>query len=165
MAIRDIRITKKIPLEKIREAIEMARSQFGIEYPFARKHTTWLLGEDIRLSIENVGLIEASGVHKTQLDLKPVVEPYLEDLSYDAHGLADGYKPFTWKGYDIVFDPAIQFGEPFVRPGRHTVVTLCDAFDVEGGYDAAAKVFDVKPEAIEAARKYYFDYLRPSDTM
>jgi uncharacterized protein (DUF433 family) len=164
MAIRDIRIARPhISLDKIRETIEMSKSRFGIEYPFARKHTTYLLGDDIRLDVKGVGLVESSGTHKSQLDIREVVEQYLEDLSYDADGLASGYVPFRWKEHDIVFDPKRHFGLPFVRPGRYSVASLCDAFESEGGYRAAAKAYNIKVDAIEAARKYFFDYLRTSD--
>jgi uncharacterized protein (DUF433 family) len=159
MAIRDIRDTKKIPLERIRETIEMAHSKFNIDYPFARKHTTYLLGEHIKLEIEGYGLIDATGPHKNQLNLK-VMESYLEDLSYDAEGLAKQYVPYVWKGHSIVLDPSRRFGEPFVRPGRYSVNALCDAYEAEGSDRAAARALGVKEEAVEAARRYLYDYLR-----
>jgi len=165
MAIRDIRLTRKIPLEKLRKTVEMSERRFRLPYPFAMKHTTWLLGEEIRLDIKGYGIIEATGAHADQLNIRPVIERYMEDLSYDAKGLADGYTPFVWKNHKIVLNPKMHFGEPFVRPGRHTVSTLCDAFQAEGSYAAAAKAYNVKTEAVEAAYKYFYDYLRPSDTV
>jgi hypothetical protein len=171
MAIRDIRLKHRIHLDKIRDTVDMARSKFGISYPFARKHTTWLLGDDINLDIVGYGLIGTTGEHKRQLAMRPVVEQYLEDLSYDAEGLAKGYSPFSYKGYRIIFNPHVRFGEPMVvadkkakvKPCRYSVRALCDAFDSEGNYAAAARVMGVAQEAVEAARKYYFDYLKPID--
>jgi uncharacterized protein (DUF433 family) len=163
MAIRDIRIARPhLPLEKIRETVEMSRSKFGISYPFARKHTTYLLGDELRLNIEGVGLIEATGDHKSQMNIRPVVEKYLEDLSFDADGWAKVYTPFKWKEHSIIFDPQKHFGAPYVKPGRHTVATLCEAYEIEGSYKAAAKAYGVKIEAVEAAVKYSYDYLRRS---
>lgn len=163
MAIRDIHFTRRhIPLDKIREAVEMARKQFGIDYPFARKHTTYLLGDssDIRLSIDGYGLVEASGANKNQLVIRPVAEQYLQDVSFDAAGWANGYTPFKWKEHAIVFDPHRNFGAPFVKPGRYTVATLCNAYESEGGYNEAAKAYGVRVEAVETAVKYFYDYLR-----
>jgi uncharacterized protein (DUF433 family) len=172
MAIRQIRRTHKVPLEKIRETIELAKNELKIDYPFARKHVTKLLGNEIHLNIAGVGLIETSGEHKRQFDIRPVVEPYLKDLSFDAKGLANGYSPFSYKGYDIVFDPHIRFGEPLVKPTpksgskrcRYSVVTLCNAYIAEGTHESAARAFGVSVEAVEAATKYYFDYLIQDET-
>ena len=50
MAIRDIRIAHPhIHLDKIRETVDMAKSKFKIDYPFARKHTT-------KLSLANISV-------------------------------------------------------------------------------------------------------------
>src|SRR6185437_6003561 len=88
LAIRDIRIAfPRLHLDKIRETIEMAKSKFGIDYPFARKHTTFLRGDDLVLDIEKIGIVESTGPHKSQLNMRKVVERYLVDLSYDAAGL------------------------------------------------------------------------------
>jgi len=164
MAIRDIRIYwPNIHLDKIRSTIDMARQKFNIEYPFAMKHATYRFGDQIILEIPGYGTIEATGPHKSQLNMRRVIEQYLEDLSWDAKGLAAKYTPFSFRGHDIVLDPSIQFGEPTVNPGRYTVSTLCNAYEAEGGYDAAAKAYGVPKEAVEAAMRYNFDYLRTSE--
>jgi hypothetical protein len=173
MAIRDIRITHRIHLDQIRETVEMAKTKFNLDYPFARKHTTWLRGGHISLAIKGYGLIESTGPHKSQLNMRPVVEKYMEDLSYDAEGLAKGYSPFSHKGYRIVFNPRFRFGEPMVlpvpkrkvKPCRYSVVALCEAYASEGGPAGAARALGVNQDAVEAAHKYYFDYLRPSDAV
>lgn len=171
MAIRQIRHTHKVPLEKIRETIDIAKRDFNIDYPFARRHVTKLLGNEISLDVAGVGLIETTGEHKRQFEIRPVVEPYLKDLSFDAAGLAKGYSPFSYRGYDIVFNPHVRFGEPLVKPSpksrskrcRYSVVTLCNAYIAEGSCEAAARAYGVSVEAVEAATKYYFDYLQTSD--
>lgn len=172
MAIRDIRIKNPhIHLEKIRDTVELAKKQYGIDYPFARRHTTKLLGDELLLDIKGYGLVESSGDHKSQLDIRPVVERYLEDLSFDAAGLAKGYSPFTHQGYKIVLNPHIRFGEPMVvpvpkkksKPCRYSVQALCEGFESEGSYSAAARTLGVASEAVEAAHRYYYDYLKPID--
>jgi uncharacterized protein (DUF433 family) len=165
MAIRDIRATRKIPLEKLRQTVEMSDRKFKLPYPFAMKHTTWLFGDEIKLDIKKYGIIEATGAHASQLNFRPVIERYLESLSYDAEGMASGYTPLEFKGFKIVLSPKINFGEPMVRPGRHSVATLVNALETEGSYIAAAKAYRVKPEAVEAAYKYFYDYLRPTNVL
>src|SRR5665213_373196 len=171
MAIRQIRKTHKVPLEKIRETIDIAKKDFKIDYPFARRHITKLLGNEISLDITGYGLIETTGEHRRQFEIRPVVEPYLTDLSFDTKGLANIYVPYNHKGYNIVFDPRFRFGEPLVKPApksgskrcRYSVVALCNAYIAEGSLEAAALAYGVSPEAVEAATKYYFDYLQTID--
>src|SRR5436305_15157494 len=42
LAIREIRFQHKVPLSKFREAIKVAKDKHDLDYPFARKHCTYL---------------------------------------------------------------------------------------------------------------------------
>src|ERR1700690_3903874 len=42
LAIREIRMQRKILLKKFRQAIEVAKTAFKLDYPFATKHVTYL---------------------------------------------------------------------------------------------------------------------------
>src|SRR5687768_6967785 len=77
LAIRAIRTTRKVPLNKIRETVERAHEQYGIEYPFARRHTTYLLGDEVLLDLRDFGLVQVTGKQANQLAMKKVVEIYL----------------------------------------------------------------------------------------
>ena len=155
LAIRDIRNRRKIPLDVIRQTIDTAEQMYGIKYPFARKHVTKLFGDQISLNIDGYGLVEASGGHRNQFQMMPVIERYLDDLSWDGDGLAEAYTPLRYDGFSVVIDRRIQFGEPVVRPGRYTARTLYDAYAAEGGMQEAAKAYGVQPGAIDIARRYF----------
>ena len=65
LAIRAIREQKeKVPLQKIREAIELATAM-GVPYPFARQHSTFLWDGEIQLDVAGQ-LIQASGRRRGQ---------------------------------------------------------------------------------------------------
>ena len=159
LAIRAIRIQQRVPLQKIRQAMEIATKDFGMTYPFARAHTTFLWGGEIviRPGIDAQGydeFVEASGKHRRNRLLTKVVEIYLRDLTFSQKGLASLYRAFKWNGVEINMDPTQYFGEPLM-PSRHTAKTLWEASQIEGGLEPAAKAFGVSVEEVEAACRFY----------
>jgi hypothetical protein len=63
LAIRAIRIQKRVPLKKIRQAVELAEETLNVDYPFARKHTTFLGGGDeIVIKMGDDEYVEAPGL-------------------------------------------------------------------------------------------------------
>src|SRR5208337_5526414 len=46
LAVRNLRVHYRVKLQKIREAVDRASQEFGIDFPFARKHTTFLFDKD-----------------------------------------------------------------------------------------------------------------------
>src|SRR4051812_18509560 len=50
LAIREIRIQRRVPLNKFRQAISLAKAKYGMAYPFATKHCTFLLGDELVIS-------------------------------------------------------------------------------------------------------------------
>jgi uncharacterized protein (DUF433 family) len=160
MAIRAIRLEKKVPLQKIRACIEIAEGDYGITYPFARKHSTYLFDDDIVLRVEDA-LIQMTGKYRHNHLIREVAELYMEKLSFDAEGLAREYVPFESRGHQVRLTPEIHFGYPTVYPSRRSVQTLVEAYYAEGGYGPAARAFDVDEDEIKVALEYE-DYLHSS---
>ncbi len=173
LAIRSIRSTFKIPLPKIRQAVQQAKDRFGVEYPFAMKHTTYLCSDGkkeghgeiiIRVGDADDGgefkerYIQISGKRRGNLVMKEVVELYLEDLSFDDSGVANEY--CAWKKGDgkVVMNPHRRFGEPVIPSCGYTAETLYEASINEGGIDAAAEAFGVSRDDVKLAWSY-FDHL------
>lgn len=161
LAIRAIRQTRKVPLQKIREAIEAAKQLYKIDYPFAIKHTTYLLGKEvvIRTPCDKAKFVQLTGKAKRNRLLTEVAELYLEDLSFDANGLANRYLAWKKDEYEIVMDPHQRFGEPLLPSCGYTARALFDAYRIEGGIDQAAKCYGVEPAEVKAAIEY-FDHLQ-----
>jgi uncharacterized protein (DUF433 family) len=165
LAIRAIREERAIPLQKIRQAIETAQS-LGVSFPFARKHKIFLLGEDIHIEgpafpqQEKGDLIQASGRQRRQYVMRPVVELYLDDLTFGRDGLATKYRVYESAGVQIKMDPTIHFGEP-LTPSGYTAWTLWEACRAEGSPTAAAKAYGVPEIEVRVAFRY-IDSIRPT---
>jgi len=154
LAIRAIRQAYNIPLNRIREGIEKAQSDYSIEYPFARKHITMTDGKEIYI-YEKDDLINLTGKKSGQYNLRKIVELYLEDLCYDENGYANRWTPIT----GIVLRPELRFGEPIVESCGITAYTLYEAAQVEGSIESVAEIFEVNEEEVKLAYKY-FDSLK-----
>ena len=77
LAIREIRIQWGAPLAKFRQAIDIAKTKFGMKYPLAMKHYTWLWGEDLVIRPTEKEFVQASGKNRGNR-LLPFVEPTLK---------------------------------------------------------------------------------------
>ena len=161
MAVRAIREQRKnVTLQKIRQAIDFA-TNMGIPYPFARKHTTYLWDDEIQLEVDGFGLIQASGRQRGQFAMKQIVEVYLDDLSFDADGLANEYTAYESAGVKIIMRPTIRFGEPIVMGCGYTAWTLWQACLSEGSVESAANAYGVQEVEVRVAYKY-IDSIRPA---
>jgi uncharacterized protein (DUF433 family) len=172
LAVREVRNRHRLPLQRIRQGVEEARSRYGIEYPLARKHKIYLFSDQkgeghgeivIRLDDDEVDdrYIQLTGRAKGNLMIRPVVEMFLEDLHFDPQtGLATQYSPMEDEGASIVLNPHRRFGEPIVDPGGYTAETLWHATNTEGGIEAAAEAYGVTVGEVRLANKYY-DTLLP----
>ena len=172
LAIRDIRNTYKITLEKIRQAVEFVQRQTGVKHPFAMRHMTYIVSDrqhkghgEIIIRITEIDgdetkFIQASGKASGNFVIRPVVEMYMDELTYDNEGLAEEYRPLAMNGERILLTPHRRFGEPIVESCGYTAETLWEAAINEGSVDAAAMAFGVPESAVRIAYKYY-DHLSP----
>jgi hypothetical protein len=166
LAIREIRIQREVPLSKIRQAIEYSKDKHGIVHPFARKHTTFLYGDELMIRVGHRGAeeyVEASGKHRGQKHFQ-FVELYMEDLSFDADGLANKFQIFKADGVkpvSVTMDPAIRFGEPML-PSGYSASAIWNAIRTEGGLREAADAYGIDVPEAEAAYRFVVNYLGKS---
>jgi uncharacterized protein (DUF433 family) len=158
MAIRAIRTreTNRLSLQKIRATINEAK-KLGIDYPFARRHQTYLFQDDvvIRMSSDPDVIIQVTGKYKQHQLIQQAVELYMEDLGFDLEtGLANKYTPMRDNGRMIVVDPKIQYGAPVVLPCGYTAAALIDASHSEGSINAAAEAMEVESADVLFALRY-----------
>lgn len=158
LAIRAFR-TCKIPLQKIRTAVNNAADRYGVEHPFARSHVTFWDGTDIHIEISDGLLTQVTGKQIGQGSFKKIVEVYLRDLNFNDEGVADSYRAFSWNDAEIMMNPKIRFGEPIVLSCGYTAQSLWQASITEGSIEAASRVYGVAVEEAEAAYRYY-DFLQ-----
>ena len=156
VAIRTIRRERSVPLPKIREAVERAEKVYKLTNIFARPHCTVLFDGDIHIYPEGCDSpVQITGKRLNQMGMRPIVEPYQRDLSFDVNGLARLFTAFKFEDQSVIIDPAVRFGEPYVKSCGYAARTFYDAVLSEGGITEAAKAFDVPSQAVEAAYRYY----------
>jgi len=163
LAIRSIRLSKtdtgksgrNVPLQKIRKVVEKAESQ-GLPFPFAREHRTYLFDDEIVVHLlKEDELVCLTGKYRNQHLIRPVVELYAEDLTFEGWDYtANRYTPYHYRGRTVVIDPAVRFGQAFIDPSGYTVEALVTAFETEGSTDAAARAYGVDEDDIRAAQRY-----------
>jgi uncharacterized protein (DUF433 family) len=159
LAVRNLRLHHNVKLQKIRDAINRASQDFSIDYPFARKHTTYLFEGDIWIKPEGKTLTQLSGRNHGQKGIRPVIERFYKDISFDAHlGLASQYKAYESKRNKIIMNPKIRFGAPMLEGSGYTPEALYEAAKTEGSAMAAAKNYGVTKSQVETSIDYC-DYL------
>ncbi len=167
LAVREVRREHKIPLQRIRKGIDAARDLFGLDFPLAYKHRIYLFSDQkgeghgnmaIRLgddeeSVEDL-YVQLTGKAKGSFLMTQVVEMFLNDLTFDANGMASQYRPMTKNGAAILLDPDRRLGEPIVEPNGYTARILRHATTTEGGPEAAASVYGVSLDEVVLANEY-----------
>jgi uncharacterized protein (DUF433 family) len=166
LAIRNLRVLYKIPLQDIRDAVDRAVKDHGITHPFAYKHTTFLFEKKIWIQPEGKDLIQISGKGHGQTGLTPIIENFYKDISFDAEtGFASSYKAYerTYASgsHKIVMNPKVRFGEPILDNSGYTPEALFEAAKIEGSVEEAARNYDVGVDQIRICIDY-FDYLSGS---
>jgi uncharacterized protein (DUF433 family) len=160
LAIREIRTQHNVPLQKFREAIQVAKRNLKMTYPFARKHCTYWSGQELIIR-ERPGekeFVEASGKHRGQR-LFSFIERYLDDLTYDTAGLAREYVIYRSPDkVEIKMSPERRFGEPLL-PSGYTPHAIWEAVTIEGGFPQAAKAYGIDREQVKAAYDFVNGYL------
>ncbi len=159
MSVRSIRLMKKTPLQRIRDAVSAASQEFEIEFPLAARHRIFFLGEEIIINVgdqESKKYLQVTGRHKSNFVLTEVAEFFKENLFFDdVLGLASSYRPFEYKNCGIVMDPTIRFGEPYLPSCGYSAQSLMDAYQSEGGLEPAAKAYSVQVHEVETAVRFY----------
>lgn len=156
MAVRDIRRLHKVPLPKIREAVRRAETDYALTHIFARPHCSVLFEGDIFIYPKGeASPVQVSGKRPHQIALRPIVEVFQRDLSFDEDGLARLFTAYRFADEAVVMDPAVRFGEPCVTSCGYSARTLHDAVLSEGGVPEAARAFDVPEAAVDVALRYY----------
>lgn len=160
--IRQIRTDTecRIPLNKIREAIEVASRKYNVHYPLARDHTTFFYGKEIVIALgsdedeQKKEFVQLTGKTKHHGMIGKIVKLYAKDLTFDPNGLVNGFKASNYDGVEIWMRPTLRFGEPIVSGCGYTARTLYEATVVEGSYEQAASAYGISIGQVEAAYRY-----------
>jgi uncharacterized protein (DUF433 family) len=159
LAVRNLRVIYNIELQKIRDAVDHASKEFNVQYPFARRHTTFLFENEIWIRPEGKTITQLSGKEHGQTGITQVIERFYEDVSFDPKtGFANLYKAYESRGNKIIMNPRIRFGEPMLENCGYTPQALFEAAKTEGSAEAAARSYGVSVGQVQTSIDY-IDYL------
>jgi uncharacterized protein (DUF433 family) len=163
-AVRTLRMHpkgKRLTLQHIRRVVKECEEK-ELWYPLARKHILYVFGGRLILRTadgEYVGLDPK--IDRDQLYHARIVEPFLEELSFNEDGMATSWTPLTSPNFRVSLDADRRFGMPAIEPGGILVSALVSAAHAEGSIEEAADSFETKPEAVVLAMKYE-EYISPA---
>jgi uncharacterized protein (DUF433 family) len=153
MSLRNLRRVEEVPLDRIQQAIQVAHHDYGIEFPFARRHQTYMLGKEILLNVDGI-MVQISGKQRHQQLVPRLVAKYIKELSFGSNGLANCYTAMRRGAYSVQLDPMRALGHPMVLPVHMTVGAIVEVVQTEGSVERAARMLDIPRAAVKLATDY-----------
>jgi uncharacterized protein (DUF433 family) len=151
--LASIRREHRIPLQKVRKALEFVKKQLGISRPLvnARFET-----DGVSLMIRELEkLINIS--REGQLEIEPVIRTFLKRVRRDADGMPIKLYPFTRRAVTahepkpVEIDPRIAFGRPVLAGRAVPTAVLADRFKAGDSLADLAEDYDTSTQTIEEA--------------
>ncbi len=148
-----------VSLPVIRATAEMAREQFGMDYPLtARRFRTD--GKLIYLeAVAKTGEEKMIDVARRQFVFSDVIKPSLyAGIEYDGSHAKRWY-PLGAAHKVVMLDPERQFGTPIINGACIPTDTLFASFLAEKrDRNAVARIFDISPKMVDAAVRFESEY-------
>jgi uncharacterized protein (DUF433 family) len=148
-----IRREHRIPLQKVRRALDYVKKQLGIRRPLinARFET-----DGVSLMVRELEkLINVS--REGQLEIEPVIRTFLKRIRRDPDGVPIKLYPFTRKAATadepepVEIDPRIAFGRPVLAGRAVPTAVLADRFKAGDNLADLAEDYDTSTQTIEEA--------------
>lgn len=135
--------------QKIQRYYRQLSKELNTHHPFARTiHTD---GKSIWY--EALGeLIKADG--KRQLDLKYLLESFLDKIEFGANGLAQKYYPLN-DSKNIVIDPRHQFGSPTIAGTNIKTLIINDFYKSGESVENICNLYNITEKQVLDAIQYY----------
>jgi len=148
-----LRREHRIPLQKVRRALDYVERQLGVERPLinARFET-----DGVNLLVRELErLVNVS--QEGQLEIEPVIRAYLRRIERDPSGLPIKLYPFTQRSVSaddpqpVEIDPRVSFGRPVLAGRGVPTAVLADRFKAGDSLTDLAEDYDTSPQVIEEA--------------
>jgi uncharacterized protein (DUF433 family) len=141
-----------VPLQRIRPAVEMLSRTIGIDHALASRRLYTDGAEvlyDYAAKRAEDDLLELVVVRTGQHQFSEIVRDYLRRITYGVDGWASTVRLPSYDCAEVVVDPRIAFGLPFIVHGGARVEDLVDRFVAGDGVADIAEDFGVPPEEVE----------------
>lgn len=143
----------KVGIVQIRTATEHLAARIRSRHPLADVdvHTDW-----VDLYVEFFGELE--NVTNRQQPLRAVIEPYLQRIERDQHGLARRLFPPTRDDDDgprtVVIDPGRRFGRPVLVSANVETSAIADRFFAGDDIPALARDLEISESDVSDAVRF-----------
>jgi uncharacterized protein (DUF433 family) len=139
----------------IRSIFEEVRRSLRQPHPFA---TNEVFRTDGRKIMEEI--VSSSG--KVLYDLKTknyemrnvVLDTLMEDVVYDARGVARAWYPRKRIAPDVIVNPNFSFGRPVLRDSAIPTRTIADAFRTEKNVKRVSDWYDISQKHVREAVRF-----------
>lgn len=149
----DFRKVGHVKLDVVREAHRNARSETGIEYPFAHLQLESLGGHIVRWLQRGDTMAQAQAVDRPeQRSLPDLVEQRIRELDYESDFAARWYP--IGKVIRIVVDPLFSSGLPTIAGRGVTVATIHKRWKSGQLIDFIAHDLEISTSLVERALQY-----------
>lgn len=153
-----IRRQHHVKMSAVRRAVKFLREQFNIDHPLAYQR---MLTDGTGLFVERYDElvnVSASG----QMEMKAILEAYLERIEWDPQGIPIRLFPFTTTNLEaeqrqIVIDPRIQFGRPCIQGTGVPTAIIAERFAAGDSIEDLADDYGTTPDKVQAAIRCEFD--------
>lgn len=154
--LKGMRIRHRVPLQRIRRAIEHVRERFASEHPLAEYRFET---DGIDLFLEHAGDYINVSRHG-QLGIKGVLSTYIHRIDWDnKSGLANQLFPFVVNESEkepraIVLNPRISFGRPVIFGTGISTAVIAGRFNARDSVPDLAEEYGLKEAQIEEAIRW-----------
>jgi uncharacterized protein (DUF433 family) len=144
-----------VPLQRIRPALDVLTRELGVEHALASRRLYTDGAELLFDYAETSGDPDAPAarelvvVRKQQYVFAPVVERYLQLITYGVDGYADLVQLPIYEHAQVVVDPRRSFGQPIFAHGGARVADALDRFLAGESLHAVSEEFGVPLEEVE----------------
>jgi uncharacterized protein (DUF433 family) len=144
-----LRRTHRLPMQKIRTALEWAKKAYATEHPLAELD---LETDGSELFIRELGL-SVNASRKGQIALPEVLSEYLHRIERDPENVPIKFYPLTHESSPkvIVVNPAIAYGRPVIEGTRVTTVTVYERYSGGESIWDIAHDYDLDVHVVEEA--------------
>jgi len=147
--LRALRRTHRVPMQRIRRAVEWLREQYETDHPLAEL--------DLETDGYDVFIREAqfpvSAMRKGQMGIPDVLSRYLERIERDSNNIPIRFFPMTNEASPkvIVMDPTIAYGRPVIKGTRITTLMVYARYTGGEGLADIAADYGLEIAEIEEA--------------
>jgi len=144
-----LRRTHRVPMRKIRNAIEYGKLTYTVEHPLAELD---LEADGSEVFVRELGF-SVNASRRGQIALPEVLSQYLQRIERDPRHIPIRFYPLTYKDSPkvIVMNPAVAYGRPVIEGTRITTRMVFERYTGGESLSDIADDYGLEVSAVEEA--------------